>query len=176
VAVAASVVIMALGFGAGLLAGGRHGAVNGGFAAHLFDEVADYHTMYAQEDEHQVEIGADHRDQIEAWLGSRLHRHLRIPDLADRSLTFVGARLLVVDGSPVAELVYHWPDQPHKPLALCITFGDPGEQPMQSDARDGLQQVAWRHRGYSYLLVGWSPQPVLSSIAAELMPKLERDL
>jgi anti-sigma factor RsiW len=175
IAMAASVMIAALGFGGGLLTNGRSALPQPSADARLFDEIADYHTLYALEDEHQVEVGADHRDQIESWLGARLHRRLHIPDLSDRQLVFAGARLLVVDGAPVAQLVYRWPDQPHKPLALCITFGEPGEQAIQTDARDGVRQVLWRHRGYTYVLVGWSPQQVLSSIATELMPKLEKD-
>jgi anti-sigma factor RsiW len=176
ISLAASVVIVTAGFGGGWLAATRFAShEQASFEARLFDEVADYHTLYALEDEHQVEIGADHRQQIEDWLGSRLHRRLHIPDLSGRGLTFVGARLLVVDGAPVAQLVYHWPDQPHKPFALCVTFGEPGEQPLQSDFRDGVQQVLWRHRGYTYVLAGWSTQQVLTSIAAELMPILEKE-
>jgi anti-sigma factor RsiW len=174
-AVAASVLIAAVGFGGGRITAARHAPPEYSFESRLLDEIADYHTMYAREDEHQVELTAARPDLIEEWLGSRLHRQLHIPDLSDRKLTFAGARLLVVDGAPVAELLYHWPGQPHQPLGLCVTFGDPGDEPIQADARDGVHQVLWRHRGYTYVLVGWSTQQLLNSIAAELMPELDRD-
>jgi anti-sigma factor RsiW len=174
-ALAASVMIAALGFAGGYLTAARRAPAVPGFDARLFDEIADYHTLYAREDEHQVEVTAERPDLIEEWLGSRLHRRLHIPDLSDRKLTFAGARLLVADGSPVAELIYHWPGQPHQPLGLCITFGDPGDEPVRADSRDGVRQMLWRHRGYTYILVGWSSQQLLGSIVAELMPALDHD-
>lgn len=174
-AMAASVMIVAVGFGGGWLAGESHAGPERSFDARLFDEIADYHTTYAMEDEHQVEVGADRQDHIEDWLGNRLHRRLHIPDLSNRDLTFAGARLLSVDGAPVAELVYHWPNDPHKPLALCITFGDPGDRGLKTDARDGVQQVMWRANGYTYVLVGWTTPQTLNSIAADLMPRLRSD-
>lgn len=175
-AAAASIAIAAISFGSGFLVELSRARQEISFDARLFDEVADYHTMYAYEDDHQVEVSADRREHIEEWLGARLQRRLHVPDLTDRALHFVGARLLVVDGSPVAQLVYHWPGQPHKPLALCITFGSPDEQPIKADARDGVQQILWRHRGYTYVLVGWASQPMLNSLAAEVTSILDHDL
>jgi anti-sigma factor RsiW len=174
-AIAASILIAAVGFGGGFLAASLRTPVAAGFDERLFDEIADYHTMYAREDEHQVEVSAAQPAQIEQWLGNRLHRRLHIPDLSNRTLTFIGARLFVVDGMPVAQFIYHWPGQPHRPLGLCISIGA-GDEPLRADSRDGVQQVLWRHQGYTYVLVGWTSREVLNSIAAEVMPKLAKDL
>ena len=93
---------------------------------------------------------------IEAWFGAVLHRTLRIPDLSDRGLTFVGGRLLVVDGVPVTQLLYRWPGRPHEPFGLCISPDPSSERGLTTDAREGLQQVLWRRKGYTYVLVGWT--------------------
>src|SRR5260221_2133346 len=39
------------------------------FADRLLQDVADYHVLYAREDEHLVEVPAERREHIEAWLG-----------------------------------------------------------------------------------------------------------
>jgi anti-sigma factor RsiW len=110
--------------------------------------IADYHVVYARESEHQIEVPARRLDHIQAWLGERLHRNLLVPDLSDRGLTFEGARLLVVDGQPVAQLVYSAPDRPHEPLALCISFGASGEGAVRTESRDGVRLALWR-RSYT---------------------------
>jgi anti-sigma factor RsiW len=143
------------------------------FSARLLDEVADYHVVYARESEHQVEVPAQRVAHIQAWLGERLHRRLAVPDLSKRDLTFEGARLLVVDGQPVAQLVYSTPDRPSEPLALCISFGAQGEELLRMDSRDGVRLALWRRNGYTYVLVGWADEKMLKELAADLMPKLD---
>jgi anti-sigma factor RsiW len=140
----------------------------------LLDEVADYHIVYARETIHQVEVPASQLAHIQAWLGDLLHRRLRVPDLSDRGLTFAGARLLVVAGKPVAQLLYHWPGREHEPLGLCIALGSDGDEGPRTDAREGVQQVLWRRTGYTYVLVGWTTPTILNSLANDLMPELDK--
>jgi anti-sigma factor RsiW len=165
--------VLALAFTGGFAMGARDGEKPADFADHLLDEIADYHLLYARETEHQVEVAAAERAHIETWLGDRLGRSLRVPDLSGHGLAFHGARLLVVDGQPVAQLVYRAPGRPHQPLALCITFGAPGHGAPRSDQRNGLNQLLWRRKGYTYVLVGWEPPSLLAALATELTPQLE---
>ena len=170
--VAASIAAAAMLYGSysiGLLQGQQ----TPDFSERLLDEVADYHVVYAREDEHQVEVSAKHQAEIEAWLGERLHRSIAVPDLSKDGLTFEGARLLVVDGEPVAQLVYLPPNQPHHPLALCISFGAPGEEALTSDSRNGVNLALWRRKGYTYVLVGWADRPFLTKLAHQLAPALD---
>jgi anti-sigma factor RsiW len=165
--------VLALAFTGGFAMGARNGETTPDFAEHLLDEIADYHVLYARETEHQVEVAATRRADIERWLGDRLDRSLRVPDLRGRGFTFAGARLLVVDSRPVAQLVYHAPGRPNQPLALCITFGPPGRGGPQGDQRNGLNQLLWRRKGYTYVLVGWEPPALLAALAAEAAPQLD---
>jgi len=168
--IAAAVV---LGFGGGFATRGTQPPNPRDFGEHLIDEVADYHVVYAREDEHLVEVPAERRDHIEAWLGDRLQRQLHVPDLSAHDLIFRGARLLVVDDRPVGELVYSRPDRPHRPVALCITFGGPGEEALRTEARDGITLALWRRQGYYYVLAGWMDKTALGRLAAELTPELD---
>src|SRR4051794_20974279 len=87
----------------------------------MMEEIAEYHLVYARQGEHLAEIAADRRGEIEAWFGSLMNRRLRIPDLSAQNLTFAGARLLVLEGNPAAQLFYSR-DQ-GEPIAVCVTFG-----------------------------------------------------
>jgi anti-sigma factor RsiW len=169
---AASILAAAI-FAGGFMLGADH-PWQPDFSDRLLDEVADYHVVYARESEHQVEVPGPRLAHIQAWLGERLHRKLNVPDLSGRGLTFQGARLLVVDGQPVAQLVYGTPDRPREPLALCISFGAAGEEPLRTESRDDVSLALWRRNGYTYVLVGWADKKFLSELAAHLMPKLDQ--
>lgn len=171
VALAASIAMLAIGLGAGLFIGGRE-PVSLAFGERLLEEVADYHVVYARETEHLVEVPASQREHIEAWLGEHLHRSLRVPDLGDRGLAFEGARLLVVDGRSVAQLLYAVPGDEHHPLALCIAAGAERDAPAILQSREGINLAAWRAGGYFYVLAGWQPQTFLKDVAAEVSPAL----
>jgi anti-sigma factor RsiW len=172
-ALAASIAMLVIGLGTGLLIGDRKPAPTQ-FGERLLEEVADYHVVYARETEHLVEVPASQREHIEAWLGEHLHRSLRVPDLGDRGLAFEGARLLVVDGRSVAQLLYAAPGDEHHPLALCIAEGAASDAPTILQSREGINLAAWRAGGYFYVLAGWQPQTFLKDVAAEVSPELNR--
>lgn len=171
--IAASVAAVMLSAGAFIL-GEIRGQQMSSASDSILDEIAEYHVVYAKEVEHQVEVPAERIEHIQTWLGERLHRKLTVPDLSSHGLVFKGARLLVVDGNPVAQLVYDWPEQPQRPFAVCITLGEPGEGALQTDSRDGLNLALWRRNGYAYVLVGWVDMPFLTELAVELAPKLNQ--
>jgi len=171
-ALAASLALLVLGFGAGLWVSGKSSPTQA-FEERLIDEIADYHVVYARETDHLVEVPASERQHIEAWLGDRLQRTLHVPDLADRGLAFEGARLLVVDGRPVAQLMYARPGDEHHPLAICITFGGRSDSALRTESREGLNLVTWRTKGYAYVVAGWATPSFLTDLAVELSPQLQ---
>jgi anti-sigma factor RsiW len=117
----------------------------------LVASVAEYHRVYAAETKHLVEIGADRRGELAAWLGKRLGRKLAIPDLSRDGLTFVGGRMLVVNRRPVGQLLYARRGGP--PVGICIMRGDE-PQPRFVKERDGLRLASWNSDGYAYVVVG----------------------
>ena len=161
----------ARGIGAGF-ALGRYAPAGDDLDEDLCEDIADYHIVYAREDEHQVEMSADRRADIEDWLGERLHRKLRIPDLSRHGLTFRGARLLGIADRPVADLMYRWPELDHSPLGLCICDAAPENSPLKPDHRDGVNMVLWHRDRFVYVLVGWADMDFLKALAGELMPEL----
>ena len=172
--IAASLALFLVGMGAG--AGLILVKPGPNFSERLLDEVADYHLLYAHEAEHQVEVPAIRLAHIQTWLGNRLHRPLAVPDLSAHGLTFVGARLLSVDGAPVAQLLYQALGREHQPVALCIAPDTSPDAAVRGEEYSGLHEVTWSRGGYSYVIAGWETNEFLVSLAAELEPKFELNL
>jgi anti-sigma factor RsiW len=170
VPVAASIAAAVTGFGVGFW---RGGVTDSDFTNRLLDEVAEYHVVFARERDHQVEVTADRVDEIQSWLGQRLGRTLRVPDLSGHGLIFRGARLLVVSHRPVGQFVYSFPDQLDRPLALCIAAGPPEEVALRTDVQDGVNLAVWGRKGFIYVLAGWVDQAFLAAVTAELAPALD---
>ena len=133
--------------------------------AQFVSEVAEYHAVYAREDRHLVEVPADRMDELTQWLGLRLGRRLIVPDLVAEGLRFAGARMLVVDGRPVAQLIYTRPQG--RPIGFCLTKLDGKAAPMQLGQR-GMQRVAfWQDGRYGFVVVGQADEPTMRAIAAD---------
>ena len=54
-----------------------------------------------------VEVGADHEDQLVAWLSKRMGATMKPPHLQTLGYALDGGRLLPGDKGPVAQFMYH---------------------------------------------------------------------
>ena len=126
-------------------------------------QVAEYHRVYADEKRHLVEVAAAETPHIESWLGKRLDMALAVPDLTAQGLTFQGARMLVIDGKPVAQLIYTPPDG--RALALCIIRSPKEDKPLTPSQQDDLRLVEWRTNGHGFVVVGWEDEARMLAIA-----------
>jgi anti-sigma factor RsiW len=136
----------------------------------LLEELAEYHVVYARETEHLVEVPAARKAHIEEWLGSRLNRKLTVPDLTSDGLEFIGARMLVMEGHPVAQLIYKRDDEP--PIALCVTLSELSKSSFSVDKYHGLIVGHWNEDGYIYVLVGDLPIGNVRHLATEVEAQL----
>lgn len=62
--------------------------------------------VYSGEVRHPVEVRADERDHLVAWLGKKLGGEMHAPDLATEGFQLVGGRLVTVGDAPGAMLMY----------------------------------------------------------------------
>jgi anti-sigma factor RsiW len=136
----------------------------------LADEVAEYHAVYAREERHLVEVPADQMDEITGWLGKRLERRLEVPDLAADGLRFAGARMLVVSGRPVAQLVYTRAQG--RPLALCIVKLAGTAAPVQLEKHGTQSTALLQDSAYAYVAVGEIGDEKLRTIVEHAAPQL----
>lgn len=132
----------------------------------LIDEVAEYHTVFSREQTHLVEVPAARAQELTAWLGERLRLQLRIPDLAAEGLRFAGGRMLVVDGAPVAQLIYTRAEG--FPVAVCIGRMEGAPRAIDIQRRGALRIAAWRHDGYAYVVVGEMASELAKTVALQV--------
>lgn len=161
---AASLVVFALGGVGGYVMRGQDAPVQ---TAGWLADIADYHRVYANEERHLVEVGADESDHIQTWLGNVVGAQFSIPDLTGFGLTFEGGRLLVANGKPVAQLMYRLADG--TVIALCLQQSNsdgPGATGFRERTINGFDFVSWTADGADYVVVGPGGQPQLTDIAA----------
>ena len=127
-------------------------------------QVAQYHKIYAREQRHLVEVSGDETAHIQQWLGKRLDDlAFKVPDLKPFGLTFKGARMLVINGAPVAQLVYLPADG--RAVALCVIHSKKDDKPLTASKADDLNMVDWRVKGYGFVVIGWEDPDQLKAIA-----------
>ena len=101
------------------------------------------------------EVPASEKDHIETWLTKTVGIKIEVPDLAASGYDFQGARLLVVGGKPVAQLLYT--DTNGKVIAICGLQTDSGPDSdggFTNKSFDAVDMVRWDRPGASYVLVG----------------------
>lgn len=131
-------------------------------------KVAEYHGLYArQPPRHLVEVPADEQDHIETWLSEQLGGPVSIPDLAEANIDFKGARLLAVNGMPVAQLMYI--DADGEPLAFCFMRNMAGlEKSPELSEHNELKLIDWSDQTYQYAIVGATTFATLEALAHSL--------
>jgi anti-sigma factor RsiW len=159
-AVAASVAAVVIGFGGGA----AWTAWPPSERTELVDEVAEYHSIYAADTPHLVEVSANHTAELAAWLGRRLERNeFKPPDLAMAGLQLAGGRLLAVSGRPVAQLMYT--RERGEPVALCLMRTDAPAAPMRMDRRGALRLTSWQDGAFAYVVAGELDEAAILDIA-----------
>jgi anti-sigma factor RsiW len=101
-------------------------------------------------------------------ISQNLPQQARLPDLKPWGLTFRGARLIVVNGRPAAQLVYLTDNKAIGPLTLVISATTQPDVSLTLDHRDKVNLLYWRHRGRAYALVGQTDTGYLWGIANDI--------
>lgn len=141
--------------------------------AYLMQEVADYHPVFAAEDEHLVEVPASRKEDLERWLGDRVKLAFKVPDLSGRQLTFAGGRMFAVAREPVAQLMYLGPNGER--IALCIgLYHGERRTGIERLEEDGFKLLGQARGGHIYVVVGPAHHPGLEALASDLPELLTR--
>jgi len=119
-----------------------------------------------------VPASGDNGDVIQK-ISQNLPQQVRLPDLKPWGLSFQGARLVVVDGRPAAQLVYTTDNKAIGPLALIIGSSKEPDLLPQQGKRQDLNLLYWRHQGRASVLVGQSDIGYLWGIANDVAWQLD---
>lgn len=136
------------------------------------------HAIYTPEVKHPVEVGAEQRDHMAAWLSKRLGTHLQVPMLDSLGYTLVGGRLLPGASGPVAQFMYH--DAQGKRLTIYIStergVTDGAYDSSFRSARQGkVGVVYWHDSGFGCAVSGDFPQSELTRVAHLAYDGLEKN-
>ena len=116
-------------------------------------------------------------DAREAWqkISQSLPQEVRWPDLNLKpwGLNFRGARLVVADGRPAAQLMYTTDNKAIGPLTLIIGSSKEPDAPPTLARRQDVNLLYWRHQGRAYALVGQTDVGYLWGIANDVAWQLD---
>ena len=121
------------------------------------DNAAGYFKLFVSAGNNAlVDIPAtgDTRREALQKISQSLPQQVRLPDLKPWGLNFHGARLIVVDGRPAAQLVYTTDNKAIGPLALIVGSSNQPDLLPTFDHRQDVNLIYWRHQGRAYALVG----------------------
>ncbi len=119
-----------------------------------------------------VPAGNDPREALQK-ISQSVPQQMRLPDLKPWGLNFRGARLVVVEGKPAAQLVYSTDNKAIGPLTLVIGASKLADIPTTFDRRQDVNLLYWRHQGRAYALVGQTDIGYLWGIANDIAWQLD---
>jgi anti-sigma factor RsiW len=119
-----------------------------------------------------VPASGDNGDVLQK-ISQSLPQQVRLPDLKPWGLSFQGARLVVVDGKPAAQLIYTTDNKAIGPLALIIGSTKQPDIAPTFEKRQDLNLLYWRHQGRASVLVGQSEIGYLWGIANDVAWQLD---
>ncbi len=139
----------------------------------LDNAAGDYKLMVSAGDT-LVDVPAtgDNGDVLQK-ISQNLPQQVRLPDLKPWGLSFQGARLVVVDGKPAAQLVYTTDNKAIGPLALIIGSTKQPDIAPTFERRQDLNLLYWRHQGRASVLVGQTEIGYLWGIANDVAWQLD---
>jgi anti-sigma factor RsiW len=158
-AVAASIAMGLIGYGAGAIWPGPPHAERD----RMLSEVARDHSVYSRETVHLVEVPAAQTEHLKAWLGKRVNATLIIPDFKEAGLTFAGGRLVVLNGEPVAELMYTRDNG--LPIAFYVLSRVGKPDAVEVERRGDMNLATWDDGSHSYIVVGEAAPDVIRDLA-----------
>jgi anti-sigma factor RsiW len=139
------------------------------------DNAAGYFKLFVSAgDNPPVDIPAtgDPREALQK-ISQSLPHEVRLPDLKPWGLDFRGARLVVEEGRPAAELVYTTGNKAIGPLTLIIGSSKQPDISPTFDHRQDVNLLYWRHQGRAYALVGQADIGYLWGIANDVAWQLD---
>jgi anti-sigma factor RsiW len=106
-------------------------------------------------------------------ISQNLPQKIQLPNLKPWGLNFRGARLVVAEGRPAAELIYTTDNKAIGPLTLIIGSTKQPDLSPTYDRRQDVNLLYWRHQGRAYALVGQADIGYLWGIANDVAWQLD---
>lgn len=170
-AMAACVALLAFGSTAGWFA-----ALNTGptLAVAMSQRALVAHAVYAVDKRHAVEVKADEREHLQAWLSKRIGAEIAIPDLTAQGFTFLGGRLLAAEDRPAGQLMYE--DANQRRLAVFLARNPGGKEAILNvQQKDNLVVCYWLDQTFGMAVTAELPRERVMELAKLVYDQLEKD-
>jgi anti-sigma factor RsiW len=168
---AAAALLLALGTGGGYLAGVGVLGLEAQAEDELAEEAIAAHTIYAAEQRHAVEVGANDKDHLVGWLSKRLGLTLIAPDLTADGFELVGGRLLPAGQKTAALLLYE--DAKGNRISIYVTAQgkEKAKGIYKVEGRDA-SAVYWLDKDWGCAVVGTLPREQLLDVGRKAYRQL----
>lgn len=137
----------------------------------------DAHTVFAAEGAHAVEIPAQQREQLMAWLSKRLQVQIGPPNLLQFEFDLLGGRLLPVLGAHAGQYLY---EREGQRLSLYISGKMDAALPKSPKCANGngdeLAQCAWQEGSLGFYVTAPVAVDELVSIAGEIQRQVGENM
>jgi anti-sigma factor RsiW len=147
------------------------------------DNVAGYHKLFAaavqkQEEQRPAFVDfpsqGDNNSEIIKQISERVSSQgMRVPNLKPWGLKFEGARMLVIEGRPAAQLFYTTDNKAIGPLTVVIGTSKRPDMPPTFEHRDNLNILWWRNRNRAYAICGQTDIGYLWGLANDIAWQLD---
>ena len=168
---AAAVALMLMtGAGTGWMARGL--SVPGGIASVGMEAMAAYR-VFAADDMHPVEFGADQRSQLVSWISQRLGRDVVPPDLSKAGYKFMGGRLVATPQGPACMFLYSGVKQNRIALFVRPMEKRDMQAPMRPVQAEDVTGYIWANGGLGFGVVTEQPVPELHELSNHVRSEME---
>jgi len=132
------------------------------------------HAIYSRERRHAVEVAADDKPHLVAWLTNRLGTEVIIPDLTEAGFQFVGGRLLPGESKPAAHFLYE--DVEGRRITLYQRHGDMGSSSKRFAfaSENGVGVYYWIYGKHGYAIAGEVEREELLGVSRLVYQQIER--
>ena len=168
-AMAAAILLLLMGGLAGWMLKGETVPV---LMADLGRQALDAHAVYAVEVRHPVEVKADDREHLQAWLSKRVGTPFKLPDLTAEGYTLLGGRLLAGDEGPAGLLMYE--DAKGQRISVLLTApGSDRETALRVEERGKLIACSWQDGKLAVAVAGEMARDPMMSLAKAVYETFE---
>ncbi len=163
-AIAASLLAVLLGFGAGY-------QFSRPAERDWKDYVAAYQFLYTTNTLRSVQSSGDLQQRDLDRVGAAIGKEISVAKLTDfPEMEYKRAQVLGYRGQALAQLTFL--SSTGEPIALCILRADsPADQALKISEMEGMSAVDWKSGGYDYLLIGGQNTSLLKRMATNFLSK-----
>lgn len=169
-AIAASLLMFAVGGGAGWIA--RGASATPSTFANFTGDALQAHKLYVVEVRHPVEVAGNERAHLQQWLSKRCGYDVKAPELEATGLKLVGGRLLPGPAGPAAFLMYETASGERFTIYASRATTETTQMRYASNGGNGA--LFWADRGVGYVVSGTTDRDRLERVARMVYDQNEK--